>query len=69
MTRGHRERAARAERQAVVVEQGVPSTPCPDEAFWNDWSGGIGAQPTHSGLVRHTTQPGLNSEPGTHIQP
>src|SRR5947209_7124260 len=39
------------------------------DMFWNAWSGGIGAQPTHSGDVRHTTQPGLNSEPGSQAQP
>src|SRR5438034_6872138 len=39
------------------------------DMFWKAWSGGIGAQPVHSGLVRQTTQPGLNAAPGSQAQP
>ena len=34
----------------------------------SEWLG-KGAQPTWLSLVRHTTQPGLNSAPATHTQP
>jgi hypothetical protein len=39
------------------------------DTSWMSVSGGVGAQPIHCGLVRQTTQPGLNSLSGTQIQP